>query len=649
MAFAPPRRFGAVNLALLCAIAICLVANKGRAARIEDGKLFVRGRHVFLKTAVPLANYATMDMRATVDSLLGKGYNTFKINLYWHHFDNDGDGALDVPLKRLDQLISHIEAKQAFWVLAFETYNVGGGGVPEAFFAAYPSAQARDSKLRRAVDSEYGTLKRIPSIFHPAYLQNSRAFIRNLLRGLAHRSALYFETTVEPQFIGNQALDYSDSARQSYRAYCAQNNLAYSWPPAEGDPQWNRFRAYSLASWVNGDARAIRSIVGDNALIAVDYLETGGTEMYRRNGDSMTFLRGLDRVDILQCNWHWQNATHRPFDLAYDNARSLITAKGWAIAEHMTLNGRFPAADTERVLQHTLAAGNRLGWEVVNARPSSGDRFATYNTDWSPKPMVAPLDQNHALWMSRAYGGAGARYASQVVASGLPKAMVSGQTHPVWVDLQNIGTETWNTNTRLATSDARDRRSPFFDDQSWLSANRLAASTKTATGGVARFSFTLKAPEVSETVRYVERYALVQEGVQWFSGDSAEQDLVFEITVVPEAAVDGGPSVDAGSTFDSRSGDGSESLRDKGGDSAPARRDLPTRPVDAGMVATPDHTLWHRRDLTMDTTSHAEIGEAPGAERSRGCQAAPHTPPPLLCFGVLVAFWRRRQLLIVRG
>jgi len=98
------------------------------AKTVVGGKLMVDGRHVFLKTACPLADFAQNDLRSTVDVLLGKGYNNIKINLYWDHFDKNGDGQLDVSLTTLNQLIGHIVAKGAFASLSFETYNVGGGG-----------------------------------------------------------------------------------------------------------------------------------------------------------------------------------------------------------------------------------------------------------------------------------------------------------------------------------------------------------------------------------------------------------------------------------------------------------------------------------------------------------------------------------------
>ncbi len=530
---------------------LLLLSSPAGAATLSGGKLYVDGHRVFLKTAVPLANFASEDLRSTVDTLLAKGYNNFKINLYWHHFDTDGDGILDQPLTTLNQLIAHIESKQALWALSFETYNVGGGGVPPPFFATNPDAQAVNSSGKKAVDSEYGTGKPVPSIFHPAYLKASRDFIKNVIGGLNSKDALYFETTVEPQYIGNQALDYSAAAQAAYSSYCSQHSLPFSWPPAETDAQWNAFRAEALAAWIEGDIQAIRAVAGAGALVAVDYLETGGAEMQHRNGGSAAFLAALDGVDILQCNWHWQPGTNKPFDKAYSMAQA--AGKGWALTEHMTLNGSdFTAADIPSVLQHTLTMGNQLGWEVVNTRNSSTDAFTVYNSDWSPKATVAPLDSNHAYWMSMGLGGGGATYAAAYVAQQYPAQMESGKQYTVWVDLQNIGTATWDQKTRLATTVPQDRASPFYTQGSWLGPNRPAAAAATPTGQVARFQFVMTAPPVTSATTYKEHFGLVQDGVQWFTTPPPSQ-IWFSITVYPEgqgpdggAAADGSVAPDAG-------------------------------------------------------------------------------------------------------
>lgn len=50
------------------------------------------------------------------------------------------------------------------------------------------------------------------------------------------------------------------------------------------------FRAQFLAKWINEDAAAYREIAGDDAYIAVDYLDAAESTMMRRNGNTIEFL-----------------------------------------------------------------------------------------------------------------------------------------------------------------------------------------------------------------------------------------------------------------------------------------------------------------------------------------------------------------------
>ena len=57
------------------------------------------------------------------------------------------------------------------------------------------------------------------------------------------------------------------------------------------------------------------------------------------------------------------------------------------------------------MLENTLANGTRLGWEFVNVAPKSGDPFALYNDDWSPKPLMKVVDGNNYILVA-SQGGA---------------------------------------------------------------------------------------------------------------------------------------------------------------------------------------------------------------------------------------------------
>ncbi len=412
------RMASRIGVVAALASGLCGAADAGSSARAEDwvlrqGRLYVKGEWVFLKIAKPLRNFGReADCRALEADLVklrAKGYNTIELNCYWHHFDRDGDGRPEVSLEPLAGLIDAIHAAGMFPCLAVETYGVGGGQVPEGFWQRYPDAVATNAEGKPARDTEYGFNTAVPSLFHPGYLEATRVFIRSLTQGVPHRKILHYETTVEPQFMGQQDLDYGGPARRAYEAWLARNGLAGpAWPAAfpvpaafRHDPVWLRFRAESLAGWVNGDAAAFRSVAGADAYIAVDYLETSGPEMPRRNGDSQRFLAALDGVSIIQVNWHWHLGSRSPHRAAYANVRKVMTETGrdWAVTEHMTFNGSdYTPEEAEAMLRHALSSGTGYAWEFVNVAASSGDAFSLYRDDWTPKPLIAVVDDRWDAW-----------------------------------------------------------------------------------------------------------------------------------------------------------------------------------------------------------------------------------------------------------
>lgn len=345
-----------------------------------------------------------------LDLLQAKGYHALELNCYWHHFDQTGNGVPDVSLEPLRRLIDAIYARGMIPCLSVETYGVGGGQIPDAFWEKHPDAVAVNAEGKAVSDSEYGTRARVPSIFSPAYLEASRNFIRHLTAGLGHEKILWFETTVEPQYMGNQDLCFSEHARRAYSDWKeSEATEAPPFPetfPAEPGfirhPAWNRFRAEYLASWIDGDAAVYREVAGNGAYIAVDYLETCGPEMNRRLGDSEIFLRKLTSPDILQVNWHWHVQRGEPNHCAYENVRKALaeTGRSWALSEHMTLNASdYAPKDVPAMLANTLAQGNRLGWEFVSVSPITESNFALYHDDWSAKPLMAVVEENWEKWI----------------------------------------------------------------------------------------------------------------------------------------------------------------------------------------------------------------------------------------------------------
>jgi hypothetical protein len=122
-----------------------------------------------------------------------------------------------------------------------------------------------------------------------------------------------------------------------------------------------------------------------------------------------------------------------------------------------------------------------------------------------------------------------------------------GQSIDGWVELRNIGTQTWTTAaTRLAPT-PRDQASPLAA-ANWLSPTRVSnVLASTPTGAVGRFPLRLRGNRVGS---YRQTFGLLHEGVTWFAdqGGPADTFITVRVEVVPRPVVDAGtPAVDAGS------------------------------------------------------------------------------------------------------
>lgn len=413
--------------------------------------MWVDGAHKFLKIGKPLRNFGEP---AQVDQLIAdlplirdKRYDCLELNCYWHHFDKAGDGTTGVSLDPLNRLIDAILAHGMVPCLSVETYAVGGGQIPPRFWERYPGAAAVDYRGQRVTDTEYGYLSAVPSLYSKDYREVSRAFIRALTSGIDHTHCLWFETTVEPQYMGSNWVDYSDAARTEYAAWLDRNGLSGPAFPDRfpiddvflSDPTWNRFRAQWLAEWVNGDAQAYRDIAGQDAIIASDYLDAIEDTTVRRCGDPAEFLRWLTGPNIIQINWTWQNFDRCPNQKAYDRVHAAMAEAGhdWAIAEHMTVNGcDYHAEDMDALLRNTLENGTLLGWEFVDIAPDRDPadvapntvvpgnfkpaHFGVYGPNWEPKPHMAVVEDNWRMWQDLVREQAG----RTVVAAGAKDASI---------------------------------------------------------------------------------------------------------------------------------------------------------------------------------------------------------------------------------
>lgn len=410
----PMVRLGVMGLVVAAMLCASMAEARPAAWVIRDGRFYVDGRRVFLKIAKPLRNFAQAaecdKLIADLPVLKAKQYSAIEINCYWHQFDPNGDGAPDASMAPLRRLVDAIHAAGMYPCISVETYGVGGGALPAGFWQKHPDAVAVNAQGHKVNDTEYGFGAIVPTIHSPEYRRIVHKYIQAITRAVDHKKALWFETTVEPQYIGNQPIDYSDHARRAYTAWLKRSGLSGpAFPdrlPAPNafvkDPTWNRFRAEALADWVSEDAAAFRSVAGPDAYVAADYLETAGPEMANRNGDSRVFLERLRGINVIQVNWHWHLGTRRTNEVAYRNVREAMARnhQNWAIAEHMTLNGSdFRPDEVPALLRSTLRNGTGLGWEFLNAAPSSADPFSIYNDDWSPKPLIAEVDNHWAEWM----------------------------------------------------------------------------------------------------------------------------------------------------------------------------------------------------------------------------------------------------------
>ena len=149
------------------------------------------------------------------------------------------------------------------------------------------------------------------------------------------------------------------------------------------------------------------------------------------------------------------------------------------------------------------------------------------------------LDKFNGTAAQLGSAGGGADWGASFVSQSFPLAstaltMTEGQTTSGYIELKNIGTKSWDGNTRLATTQPRDRAS-VFADSTWVAPNRAAAVSGTvAPGSSFKFQFNLHAPAKPGT--YLEYFGLVQESVAWFSdpgqGGPPDNDIEIQITVV---------------------------------------------------------------------------------------------------------------------
>ncbi len=211
-------------------------------------------------------------------------------------------------------------------------------------------------------------------------------------------------------------------------------------------------------------------------------------------------------------------------------------------------------------------------------------------------PATVDLDEfNGTLAQLQAFAGGatstdggGGVYAATYVSQSWPLAtttmmMTTCQTMAASITFKNTGTLPWDSHTRLATTQPRDRVSEFADG-TWISDNRLAEVTGTVPpGGTFEFKFDFHAPPTAGS--YDEFYGLVEDGVAWFSdpgqGGPPDTDIEAKIQVtagsatctvdpgVPDgSAPEGGATTPDGGAGSNDAGHASDAAGNSGTDAA---------------------------------------------------------------------------------
>lgn len=134
-------------------------------------------------------------------------------------------------------------------------------------------------------------------------------------------------------------------------------------------------------------------------------------------------------------------------------------------------------------------------------------------------------------------------YAASFVAADAPSTMIAGDEAVVWMELKNDGNTTWDVDqTRIGTQRPQDRASPFYKEGNWLQPDRPTGADHSnyGPGVVGRFTWVMKAPEVTVETRFDEAYQPVQEGVTWFGPIQTMAIVVQPRTApaTPDAGVD---------------------------------------------------------------------------------------------------------------
>jgi MYXO-CTERM domain-containing protein len=120
--------------------------------------------------------------------------------------------------------------------------------------------------------------------------------------------------------------------------------------------------------------------------------------------------------------------------------------------------------------------------------------------------------------------------------------------------MKNTGSKTWDSNTKLGTTQPRDQPSPVAASD-WKSMTRVSTlAADVPPGMVGRFPLELTGNQVGD---YSQTFGLVEEGVTWFAdapkGGGPSDDFLRVHVIVGDAQANG----DGGWTYSGKNQDGS--------------------------------------------------------------------------------------------
>lgn len=272
-------------------------------------------------------------------------------------------------------------------------------------------------------------------------------------------------------------------------------------------------------------------------------------------------------------------------------------------------------------------------------------------TAWLAKEWGVPVDRNHIIghgettahggcsdhtdpgsgwnwshYMDLVRDGGKPTYGASFVNQDAPTAMLPGDEIVVWFEFKNDSNVTWDLDkTRLGTTMPDDHPSPFYVDGNWLNDHRATGADHSnyAPGATGRFTFLIRAPEVTETTTFTEHFRLVQEGEAWFG-----PVVTMEITVMaPGDSGDMGGDPSGGDPTDPGTGEMGGDPGDPG----------PTDPGtgDTGTTGTGDEII---PDNNAPLAGGCQIWSATGDQGG-----APWLAYGILAAGVVLIYRRRRM------